>query len=332
MVSRVPSALTDKQKLAQNFIHIVGQAQAIDLLVQAVIRQRVAPGYLFVGPAGVGRGLTATAFATILLKSSDESLANLKRRIQTRNHPDLLWVEPTYLHQGKLLTAVEAQAAGLKRRGRPQVRLEQIRSIARFVGRPPLEADQSVIVIESAELIAEAAANGLLKTLEEPGKATLVLIAPDQQTLLSTLISRCQTIPFRRLGPSDLAQVLNQIGHSEILEHSEILNLAQGSPGKAIASYQQLQAIPPELLQQISHPIPNLRSALELARQIVQTLELESQLWLLDYLQQNRWQQGYIQGMKDLEVARKQLLRYVQPRLVWEVTLMNLLERTNITN
>ena len=73
-------------------------------------------------------------------------------------------------------------------------------------------------------------------------------------------------------------------------------------------------------------PISDLCCALELGRQIAQTLEPESQLWLLDYLQQSRWHQGYAQGMEQLELARKQLLRYVQPRLVWEVTLMNLVE------
>ncbi len=297
----------------------------VELLVQAVLRQRIAPGYLFVGPAGVGRSLVANAFATILLESSYGSQDNLKRRIQSRNHPDLLWVEPTYLHQSKLLTVSEAQTAQIKRRGLPQVRLEQIRDIARFLSRPPLEADRAVVVIESAELIAEAAANALLKTLEEPGQATLILVAPNQQALLPTLISRCQTIPFRRLSPLDMAQVLTRIGHQEILNYPEVLSLAQGSPGGAIASWQQLQAIPPELLQQISQPITNVRSALELARQIIQTLEPESQLWLLDYLQQSRWQHGHTEGMEKLELARKQLLRYVQPRLVWEVTLMNLI-------
>lgn len=325
MPSKVSSAPVAKQQLGQNFAHIVGQSQAVELLVQAVVRQRIAPGYLLVGPAGVGRSLIATAFATILLGHSEESTEHLKRRIQSRNHPDLLWVEPTYLHQGKLLTVAAAQTAGVKRRGRPQVRLEQIRDIARFLGRPPLEATRAVVIIEAAELIAEAAANGLLKTLEEPGQATLVLIASDQQALLPTLISRCQTIPCRRLGPTDLAQVLTQTGHQEILAHPELLSLAQGSPGSAIASWQQLQTIPTELLQQITQPIANRRSALDLGRQIAQTLEPESQLWLLDYLQQSRWQQGHTQGMEQLELARKQLIRYVQPRLVWEVTLMNLI-------
>lgn len=325
MPSSVSAPQPDQASFTPSFAHIVGQSQAIELLVQAVVKQRIAPGYLFVGPAGVGRSLVATAFTKVMLGDGQSSASNLQRRIESRNHPDLLWVEPTYLHQGKLLTVAEAQEAGLKRRGRPQVRLEQVRDIARFLSRPPLEARRSVVVIEAAELIAEAAANGLLKTLEEPGQATLILLAPDQQTLLPTLISRCQTIPFRRLSPTDLAQVLTQAGHSEILDVPEVLGLAQGSPGSAIASWHQLQTIPSELLEQITQPIQDVRQALTLARQITQTLEPESQLWLLEYLQQSRWQQGQAQGMEQLELARKQLLRYVQPRLVWEVTLMNLM-------
>ncbi|MFG6103614.1 DNA polymerase III subunit delta' [Leptothoe sp. EHU-05/26/07-4] len=326
MPSKLSSAsMGQKQQLMQHFADIVGQSQAVDLLVQAVTRQRIAPGYLFIGPNGIGRSLAATAFATMLLGDQHTTPNNLQRRIQSRNHPDLLWVEPTYLHQNKLLTVAEAQAAGIKRRGRPQVRLDQIRDIARFLSRPPLEASRAIVVIEAAELIAEAAANGLLKTLEEPGQASVILIAPDQQALLPTLISRCQTIPFRRLSPADMAQVLTKVGQQEILDSPEVLSLAQGCPGSAIASWQQLQSIPPELIQQVSQPISNVRSALELARQIVQILAPESQLWLLDYLQQSRWRQGHAQGMEHLELARKQLLRYVQPRLVWEVTLMNLI-------
>ena len=320
------SSVGQKQQLIRPFARVVGQSQAVELLVQAAMQQRIAPGYLFVGPAGVGRSLVATAFAALMLSPSLPPTDRLSQRILSHNHPDLLWVEPTYLHQGKLLTVSEAQTAGVKRRGRPQVRLEQIREIARFLSRPPLESARAVVVIEAAELIAEAAANGLLKTLEEPGRATLILIAPDQQTLLPTIISRCQTIPFRRLSSADMAQVLTQIEHPEILEQPALLSLAQGSPGNAIASWQQLQTIPPEIIQQLNQPIATVRSGLTLARQIAQTLEIDSQLWLLDYLQQSRWHRGQGQGLQELEIARKQLLSYVQPRLVWEVTLMTLIE------
>lgn len=307
------------------FATLVGQSQAIELLLSAFRRDRIAPGYLFAGSPGVGRKLAARGFAEQLLASPNDSPGIHHHRVQQGNHPDLLWVEPTYQHQGKLFSATEAADLGVKRRSPPQIRLEQVREIARFLGRPPLEASRSVVVLEDAETMAEAAANGLLKTLEEPGRATLILIAPSTESLLPTLVSRCQKIPFRRLSQEEMAQVLRQAGQEEILQHPEILALAQGSPGEAIAQWQQLQAIPAELLEAVIHPPTTLKQALELARQIDQSLDTEGQLWLVGYLQQHHWNtQLRPQLLRSLETARRQLLAYVQPRLVWEVTLMEM--------
>lgn len=309
------------------FASLIGQSQAIKILQRVIDLQRVAPGYLFVGPDGIGKSSAAKGFARLLLQSqpdlSAEKTVVLTRRIQERNHPDLLWVEPTYLHQGQLLTPNQAAEAGLKRKSPPRIRLPQIREIARFLSRPALESPRAVVVVEQAERMAEGPANALLKTLEEPGRATLILMAPDQQTLLPTLISRCQTIPFQRLSSEHMAQVLSQTGHSDILRSEEVMAIAQGSPGRAIDSWQQLQGLPPELLAQIEKPPTSLRNALEAARTINQTLDTEAQLWLLDYLQHRYWQQGLSQEkeLAALEKARTYLLSYVQPRLVWEVTL-----------
>ena len=309
------------------FANLIGQSQAITLLERVIDLQRVAPGYLFVGPDGTGKSLAANSFARLLLQAgpdlSEEQATILARRIRERNHPDLLWVEPTYLHQGQLLTSAQAAEAGLKRKSPPRIRLPQIRDIARFLSRPALESPRAVVVVEQAERMAEGAANALLKTIEEPGRATLILMAPDQQALLPTLISRCQTIPFRRLSNEHMAQVLSQAGHSEILQSAEVMAIAQGSPGRAIDSWQQLQGLPAELLAQVETPPTSLRAALEAARTINQTLDTEAQLWLLDYLQHRYWQQGISQEIElaALEKARTYLLSYVQPRLVWEVTL-----------
>ncbi|MEM8808007.1 MAG: DNA polymerase III subunit delta' [Cyanobacteria bacterium P01_G01_bin.38] len=315
-----------EQVIESPFNILIGQAQAVDLLSQAVARQRIAPGYLFVGAPGVGRAIAANAFAELLFSQSESSA--LRRRIVARNHPDLLWVEPTYLNQGQRLTAKEAAEAGLKRKGLPQIRLEQIRDVARFLSKPPLEVPRAVVVIEAAERMAEAAANALLKTLEEPGKATLILIAADQQALLPTLISRCQIIPFVRLDPENMARVLTNSGHAEILDSPAILTLAQGSPGAAIASWQQLQELPDGLLESVTRPLRSSREALEVARQITQTLDTEAQLWLLDYLQQHYWQQtlsAHVSNrLQKFEQSRKYLIRYVQPRLVWEVLMLQL--------
>lgn len=307
------------------FTPLIGQSAAVELLHQAVLQQRVAPAYLFSGPSGVGRSLAARCFLELLFTTDALSVKQqgLRNRLQQGNHPDLLWVEPTYLHQGKLLSAAEAVAAGLKRKAPPQVRLEQVRQLAQFLGRPPMAATRSVVVIEQAETMAEAAANGLLKTLEEPGQATLILIAPGAEALLPTLVSRCQRIPFYRLSTEALAQVLQQAGHAEILQHPELLEIAQGSPGEAIASWQQLQAIPPDLLQALTQPLHSVREALELARRLDKALDPETQLWLVDYLQYAFWRsRRQPKLLKHLEKARQSLLSYAQPRLVWEVALM----------
>ncbi len=317
---------------ADPFARLVGQVQAVTLLRRVVQQQRIAPGYLFVGPAGTGKSLAAMGFAQLLLRSKPGQLlvqdVVLARRIRDRNHPDLLWIEPTYSHQGKLLTATEAAKAGLKRKSPPRIRLPQIREIARFLSRPALEAERAVVVIDQGEKMAEGAANALLKTLEEPGRATLILMAPDPQALLPTLISRCQSIPFRRLNSEQMAQVLTQTGHEEILQSMELMAIAQGSPGRAIDSWQQMQALPAELLARLDRPPTRTHSALEIARDINQTLETETQLWLLDYLQHRYWQYGLSQvsDLAALEKAREYLLAYVQPRLVWEVTLLALVK------
>lgn len=317
------------------FSSLLGQPQAVKLLTQAIAKQRIAPAYLFAGPAGVGRGLAAECFIADLFSQTPVAGAepkSLRQRIRDRNHPDLLWVEPTYLHQGKRLSAAEAIAAGIKRKMAPLIRLEQIREIAQFLGRPPLEASRSIVVIEQAETMAEAPANALLKTLEEPGRATLILIAPGAESLLSTLVSRCQRIPFYRLARETMMQVLQQTGYEEIGQHPQILQLADGSPGAAIVHWQQLQALPADLLQQITQRPRSHRDALTLARQINQLLEPEMQLWLIDYLQHHYWQQtqqflwdnSLLRPLQLLEKAREYLRSNVQPRLVWEVTLLGM--------
>lgn len=306
------------------FQNLIGQPQAVELLIRAVQLNRIAPAYLFAGTPGVGRTLAAAQFAELLLAADPAHPApTLRQRLQQRNHPDLFWVEPTYLHQNKRISAAEAAELGVKRRSPPEIRLEQIREITRFLSRPPLEARRSVVVLDHADSMAEAAANGLLKTLEEPGKATLILIAPSTESLLPTLVSRCQRVPFQRLDSAALAEVLQQQHQAEILQHPEILALAQGSPGEAMAQWQFLQAIPAELLGQLVQLPTSRRELLNLAREVDRSLDPEAQLWLLDYLQHAYWQQGEAARLPLLETARQYLKQYVQPRLVWEVTLLN---------
>ncbi|OLT60283.1 DNA polymerase III subunit delta' [Moorena bouillonii] len=309
------------------FDFILGQDQAIALLHGAITTKRIAPAYLFAGPSGVGRNLVARAFIEQLFCQGipADGQVSIKKRLIQGNHPDVLWVEPTYLHNGILVSATEAVQKGIQRQAPPQIRLEQIREIARFLSNSPLEASRKVVVLEQAETMAEPAANGLLKTLEEPGNATLIVIAPSTESLLPTLVSRCQRIPFYRLGPETMTTVLRQTGHQQILQEPSVLAIAQGSPGEAIAAFEQLQAMPPKLLTQLTQLPHTSRQALELAKEIDNNLDTHAQLWLVKYLQHCYWQSHTQPDMiKKLEQARRYLLSYAQPRLVWEVTLLEL--------
>ncbi|MGJ3249686.1 MAG: DNA polymerase III subunit delta' [Elainellaceae cyanobacterium] len=319
------------------FEELLGQSQAVELLSQAIAHQRIAPAYLFTGPLGVGKSLAARCFAEALFSmpwilhgedgTKQQSITRLKSNVRQGNHPDLLWVEPTYLHQGKRISASEAAEMNLKRKSLPQIRLEQIREITRFLSRPPLEAQRTVVILEQTETMAESAANALLKTLEEPGQATLILLAPSVDALLPTLVSRCQKIPFHRLSHDAIVRVLEVTGYAEIVGQPDLLATAQGSPGEAIASWNQLPQIPAELLQSVVSPPISMRQSLELARDISRTLDTDTQLWLLNHLQHRFWcEQPSHETLKTLETARRQILSYAQSQLVWEVTLLTILD------
>lgn len=308
------------------FSPLFGQPQAVELLTQGVLQNRVAPAYLFAGANGVGRCLAARCYLELLF-CNDGAIASLvQNKLRQGNHPDVLWVQPTYQHQGQLYNSKEAEEKGLKRKTPPAIRLEQIRGITNFLSRLPLEASRSVVIIEDAQTMAESAANALLKTLEEPGQATLILIVPSPDSILSTLVSRCQKIPFSRLDKETMKKVLITTGHEEILRNTAILDLAAGSPGEAITSYQQLQEISEELLKAVTQLPKSPRQALELAKQVDKELDSEAQFWLLNYLQQYYWQQ-YRQPkiVELLEKARKSLLVFAQARLVWECTFLQML-------
>ncbi|MEA5417752.1 DNA polymerase III subunit delta' [Spirulina sp. CCNP1310] len=306
-----------------------GQGAAIALLEAALRRDRLAPAYLFAGPPGVGRGIAARIFSAQLLcqHQPPQHHPQIIHKVTARNHPDFFWVEPTYQQQNKRFTAQEAEAAGLKRKTPPQIRIEQIREITEFLARPPLEAVRSVIVLEGAETMAEGAANALLKTLEEPGRATLILIAPSPEHLLPTLVSRCQRIPFYRLSQGDLITVLTPL-QPEITQEPTLLNLAQGSPGAALETWAQRQTIPAPLLALSQDPPQTPKQALLQAKAIATDLEPEAQLWLLNYWQQEDWQRRRdSERLQAFEQARRALLGYGQPRLLWECLLLSLLAK-----
>ena len=310
------------------FADLVGQRQARTLLSAALERERLAPAYLFAGPEGVGRRLAALRFLEGMLAGLEGSPLQ-RRRLAEGNHPDLLWVEPTYLDKGELIPHSQAEERGVSRRSPPQLRLDQIREVSRFLARRPVEAPGCLVVLEQVELMAEAAANALLKTLEEPGDGVLLLISAAPEQLLSTIRSRCQLVPFTRLQPGELAGVLARCPDPEpagAAEPAELLELAAGSPGALLRHRQAWRALPEGLAGRLQALAPaDPLAALALARDLTDALDGEQQLWLLSWWQLWLWRRhGRADLLRRLEQLRSQLRAYVQPRLAWEVALLEL--------
>lgn len=308
------------------FEDLIGQPLAVNLLASALTSQRLAPAYLFAGPDGVGRRLAALRFLEGMLAETGSS-PRQRRRLEERNHPDLLWVEPTFQHQGRLLTRVEAEEAGIGRRTPPQLRLEQIRGVSRFLARQPVEARRGMVVIETAEAMAESAANALLKTLEEPGHGLMILLSASPERLLSTIRSRCQLIRFLRLDAEALDQVLLRCD-AVADDPPEILAMAAGSPGALLEHRRHWNALPDDFRQRLQTPPDQAMDALALARDLSDVLDGEQQLWLINWWQQRLWRQnGDSAALERLERLRRQLLSFVQPRLAWEVALLDLVQQ-----
>jgi DNA polymerase III subunit delta' len=310
------------------FADLVGQRQAHALLSASLAQGRLAPAYLLAGPEGVGRRLAARRFLEGVLAGPDGS-ALQRRRLEEGNHPDLLWVEPTYLEKGELIPLSQAEDRGVTRRSPPQLRLEQVREVSRFLSRTPVEARGCLVVLENVEAMAEAAANALLKTLEEPGHGLLVLITAAPEQLLSTIRSRCQLVPFARLDPDEMACVLARVSTEPWDPQDdppELAALAAGSPGALLFHRRQWGGLPAGLADRLQAlPTGDPLAVLGLARDLSESLDAEQQLWLLSWWQVWLWRRLMRPDVLErLEQLRRQLLAYVQPRLAWEVALLDL--------
>jgi len=143
--------------------------------------------YLFRGPRGSGKRAAARAFAAELIAAASADPEDARRRalLDPSPHPDLVWLAP----------------AGA------QHMVEEVRErVIRAAAYRPFEGGKRVFVVEAAEAMRDESQNALLKTLEEPPEFVhLILLSSDQDGLLETVASRCQTIDFTPL-PSEVLE------------------------------------------------------------------------------------------------------------------------------
>ena len=136
--------------------------------------------YLFHGPAGVGKGAVARAFAAELLAEGAADPDDARRRVEAGVHPDLTWVTPTGAHEMRLEDVDEPVIAAATR--------------------TPFESQRRVFVLERADTMSDRVANRLLKTLEEPAPFVHLILITD--ALGQVLPDRGVALPARALRPA----------------------------------------------------------------------------------------------------------------------------------
>ena len=313
-----------------DFKNIYGQDLAIKILKSAISKEHISKAYLFSGPEGVGRKKTAEIFIRAFLDKNKKT-ESTKRKLENNNHPDVLWIEPSYLIQGKSISHKKAISENISIKSPPQIRLSQIKEIIEFLSKKPFEAEKSIVIIEDIERINESASNALLKTLEETNTGLFILLTKRPEKLLSTIRSRCQIVPFIRLNDNQLNKIIdkleplpeiNDIPSDKI---RELKDFSYGSPGRYLTNLRHWLSISYPLRQKLDIQISNQIELMQLAKDITDELNIEQQLWFIDFQQNIAWNKGRDQNMViKLEELRKQLLKYVQPRLAWEVSLLDI--------
>ncbi|MCM2288057.1 MAG: DNA polymerase III subunit delta' [Sulfuritalea sp.] len=196
--------------------------------------ERLPHALLLVGPSGVGRLAFAEQLAALLLCESApprlKACGNCQacHWLEGGNHPDFRKVAP----EGEDETdgdSSEKTKEKSKKRSPGMIRIDQIRELESFVFVGSHRAGNRIVLITEAEAMNPAAANSLLKILEEPPSSVyFILISTRSKSLLPTIRSRCRVIPF---GAPDAAAATAWLAAAGLEQQARrYLDLAGGAP------------------------------------------------------------------------------------------------------
>lgn len=199
------------------FAEIFGQEQIVKNLRTAIQQDRIAHAYIFDGAEGLGKGMTAVAFAqAIICKAFQQEPCNTCSaciKFRHNNHPDIMMIEP--------------EGASIKNK--------QIEAFQQDLQRKPYESSKKVYIIKQGDQMTESAQNRLLKTLEEPPEyGVIILISENANRFLPTIRSRCQMMKFHRLGEQQILLFLREKYGMAPEESRVYAAFSDGIPGKAV--------------------------------------------------------------------------------------------------
>lgn len=199
------------------FSDVIGQSEVIEKLKSIIRSGRIANAYIFSGPDEIGKEFVAVNFAKALNCLSDGEDACDKciscRKIDDGNHADVRIIRP----EGTRL------------------KIDQMRFLQRQGSYKPVEGNYKVYIIAETEKMTAEAANSMLKTLEEPaGAMVLILLTSAYNSLLPTIRSRCQSLKFTTVSEAILQkELIKRFGFSES-KAKWVAIRSQGKIGRAI--------------------------------------------------------------------------------------------------
>ena len=195
---------------------VVGHQKQLQSLKAAFTAGRAGHAWIFSGPDKVGKKTAALEWASEILGfSAGEKTA----------HPDFLFTAP-------LVDEKTGKSAG-------EITVAQIRELIAKMALAPA-GKCKITIIDSAHLMNEEAQNCLLKTLEEPpGASLMILIAENDRRLFATVRSRCQIVKFKFLPQSEMEalaeKLAGEIGSRIAAEETkEIAEISFGRPGRLV--------------------------------------------------------------------------------------------------
>lgn len=231
---------------------VFGQAEAERKFLEVFNAGRLHHGWLLTGPRGVGKASLAWSIARFLLATPDaeegpglfgdapEKPVTLRidpehpvaRRIAARSEPGLKLIR----RGGSGSTENERHKNFLDGKFSQEIRVSEIRQLTSFLSLSATEGGRRVVIVDAADEMNTAAANALLKMLEEPPARTiLLLIAHQPSRLLPTIRSRCRELRLGPLAAEDLARALAQAGiAAEPEQEAALAALSGGSVGEAV--------------------------------------------------------------------------------------------------